>query len=314
MMLYFLLHFIIIIIIGLPSAYCIVNRECPKGEFILPSMFKCQPLLNCTQLGKINVANLIGVGGVKAVYNASWNNYSVALSLLNNPKFIKDFHHGQDMLLEYSGYPGFIRLIGHCKKPALTLTELHPYGSVANLSLILSKFNNINDNIKFRIQMCHDWSKILKILHGEGPIKNIRIMCDSNSIKKLLSQILLDKNLNLILNDLDALPQLSSDKGVICGHGPIEGELVAPEQKWPFPNQPFNESLMPGYNEKIDIWKSGKLCEYFLNITNNHWIKYRLFNLHKKCLKNEPYLRPCASELVQEYYNVLMEVTNHNEL
>lgn len=305
-----LLYFLLIIIIT-TIAYG-SNRECPHGQFLLPSMSKCQPLLNCTQLGKINVGNLIGVGGVKAVYNATWNNYSVALSILNNPKFKNDFHYGQQMLLEYSGYPGFVRLIGYCKKPALTLTELHPYGSVANLSLIVSNYNVV-DNFQLRIQMCLDWAKILKILHGEGPIKITRIMCDSNSIRKLLSQILLDKNNNLVLNDLDALPQIKDEKGVICGHGPIDGELVAPEQKWPFPNQPFNESLMPGYNEKIDIWKAGKLCEHFLNITGNDWIKYRLFNIHKRCLKNEPNLRPCASELVQEYYNVLMEIS-HDEL
>jgi hypothetical protein len=116
------------------------------------------------------VGKLIGVGGVKAVYNATWQQLPVALSILNNRKFLADFEHGQKMLLQYNGLPNFIQVVGYCEKPALTLTEYHPYGSIANLSAIVATYN-IEDDVRFRLRLCRGWASILKVLHGEGPIK-----------------------------------------------------------------------------------------------------------------------------------------------
>ncbi len=31
--------------------------------------------------------------------------------------------------------------------------------------------------------------------------------------------------------------------------------MIAPEQEWPHPDLPFNDTAMPGYDEKIDIWR-----------------------------------------------------------
>jgi hypothetical protein len=116
------------------------------------------------------VGKLIGVGGVKAVYNATWHKLPVALSILNNRKFAADFEHGQRMVVRHSGLPHFIQVIGFCEKPALTLTEYHPLGSVANLSTVLAQ-HNIDDDVRLRLHFCRGWAAVLKILHREGPIK-----------------------------------------------------------------------------------------------------------------------------------------------
>lgn len=137
-------------------------------------------------------------------------------------------------------------------------------------------------------------------------------MCDSNSISKLLSQILLDEHLEVVVNDLDALP-LVGPGGVVCGHSQLDGDLVAPEQRWPFPDLPYSAALMPGYTEKVDIWKAGKVCNHFLNVSGGAWAKYRLFKIHRRCMHELPAMRPCASELYQEYENALAEL-NRDEL
>ncbi|CAB3382171.1 Hypothetical predicted protein [Cloeon dipterum] len=284
-------------------------RRCPRGHYKLADMAECAPMLTCPQLGSLQVGKLIGVGGVKAVYNATWRDQTVALSILNNRRFAEDFAYGQQMQLLYSGLPNFIQVVGFCEKPALTLTEYHPLGSLANLSAIVANYN-LEDDVRFRLRLCRGWADILRILHGEGPIKETRVMCDSNSISKLLSQVLLEAvTLEPVLNDVDALPVVGPG-GVICGSGgPLEGDLVAPEQRWPFPDLPYNAALMPGYSEKADIWKAGVVCEHLLNVTGGAWARYRLFRLHRRCRHEVPALRPCAAELHAEYSNALAELT-----
>ena len=50
-----------------------------------------------------------------------------------------------------------------------------------------------------------------------------RVMCDSNDLLKMLSQFLITDDLRLILNDVDALPQVDHANGdkILCGHRQI---------------------------------------------------------------------------------------------
>ncbi|XP_059475373.1 protein O-mannose kinase-like [Neocloeon triangulifer] len=221
------------------------------------------------------------------------------------------------MQLLYSGLPHFIQVVGMCEKPALTLTELHPFGSLANLSDSLRR-NNIDDDVRLRLRLCRDWANVLRVLHGEGPMKERRLMCDSNSVSKLLSQVLLSDDLGAVLTDMDALPEVGPG-GVVCGgsKGPApDGELLAPEQRWPFADLSYVPALMPGYTEKADIWKASIMCEQLLgdqNLPGAAWAKYRLHGLHRRCRLQPPTLRPCASQLRAEYDAALAEL-NRDEL
>jgi glycoprotein-mannosyl O6-kinase len=108
-------------------------------------------------------------------------------------------------------------------------------------------------------------------------------MCDGNSVEKLLSQFLVcfcercltpqvTDDYRLILNDLDALPEVNRKKHLLikCGHREIHPDsenYIPPEQLWPFLDHPFTylvffpiiyrrDGDMPPYDEKTDVWKS----------------------------------------------------------
>ena len=78
-------------------------------------------------------------------------------------------------------------------------------------------------------------------------------------------------DLRLVLNDVDAIPEADSSRGlaVKCGHREIHrSPFIAPEQLWPWPDRPFRDEDMPGYDEKIDIWRIPQTLQ-------------RIFNLHQ---------------------------------
>ena len=55
-------------------------------------------------------------------------------------------------------------------------------------------------------------------------------------------------DLELVVNDLDALPEVKVSDGrkIRCGHREVMGEFVAPEQLWPYDDRSFVEDEMPG--------------------------------------------------------------------
>ena len=130
------------------------------------------------------------------------------------------------------------------------------------------------------------------------------VMCDSNDLEKTLSQYLLSDDLRLVVNDLDALPEVDNEHNLLirCGHKQLFGDFVAPEQLWPYEDEEFSDVDMPSYDEKIDIWKIPDVCHYFLNDTTGaESLHFHLFKIHKQCKSNDPQKRPTAKEVLEKY-------------
>jgi len=279
------------------------NLQCTSGYFQLPGMTSCHPWLTCLELESIVLKELIGVGGVKAVYRATWKEFSLAYSKLNNLYYLDDFKHGLNMLKLFHPSPFVVQLVGFCEPENIFVTEYHANGNAVYITNLLS-----SHNLKFRLKLCLNYALLLEYLHNSP--SGTRVMCDSNDLVKLLSQLLVTDNLTLILNELDALPEVDQKLNLTikCGHQQLTGTFVAPEQLWPFSN-PFDESKMPGYDEKTDIWKAASVCEHFLgNVPNSDMARYHLFSLHKRCKHPHPKRRPTANQLVKEYMRVIEEM------
>ena len=157
------------------------------------------------------------------------------------------------------------------------------------------------------IGMCARYAEVIEFLHT-SPI-GVRVMCDSNSLEKTLSQFLLSESLDLIANDLDALPEVKPGENIKCGPRQLFGTFIAPEQLWPYINETFKDNLMPGYNEKTDIWKIPDVCDFFLgNGPNAQSLAFHLFRIHKQCKSWDPWLRPSAAQVAQYYTDVMRDL------
>ena len=283
--------------------------ECTVGQFKLPGMDKCHDLLKCSDINDIKFGERIGLGSTKVVFVGSWKGHNVAVSKLLDKNLTADFNHGLEMLQKFNPNQYVVQLVGFCEMSHVTITEYHQLGNAtAILSVINKRFGN--ENIAVRLKFCLNYARILELLH-DGP-GGTRVMCDSNDLEKLLSQMLITDDLKLIINDLDALPLVDKNSGlkVKCGERQILGEFVAPEQKWPY-SGPFRAAAMPGYDEKTDIWKAGDVFKYLISdVDMSHdWVHYRLFNLIKNCKLPDPNLRPTAGYIVSVLEKILAELS-----
>lgn len=287
-----------------------IYLQCPPKHFRLNGMMNCHSWLSCSDISKMKIYELLGVGMVKDVYLALWEKHFVALSKLKNAQFVNDFQHGLNMLKLLNPSKYIVQLIGYCEKKHIIITEYHTKGNAVNVTNILKNMGK--DSIFKRLNLCFNYVEILNYIH-DGP-GGTRVFCDSNDLFKLLSQLLVTEDLTLVLNDMDALPEVKANVNIICGHRELKGSFIAPEQLWNH-NFSFNESMMNGYNEKTDIWKAVAVCNYFLkDIEGNEVALYRLFNIHRQCRNQDPSKRPTAKELVVEYIKILDELAEHEEL
>ena len=159
--------------------------------------------------------------------------------------------------------------------------------------------------------MVLDYVSIIAFLH-DSPL-GTRVMCDSNSLKKTLSQYLITDELRLVVNDLDALPQVNEGNQykIKCGNRQLFGDFVAPEQLWPHLGRPFNDSEMVGYSEKIDIWKIPSVLLNLLGTSiYSTQLKLRLFSLFSRCRLIDPAKRPSAKEVLNEIKVLSSRETN----
>jgi len=240
------------------------------------------------------------------VFLGSWHGYNVAVSILRTSLYIDDFQHGLKMLTLLQPNPLVTQLVGWCNKQHRYVTEYHRHGSANVLQTLLASKSHMNDSSlpHWRFRFCIDYIDILTLLHG-GSSVGVRVMCDSNDLYKLLQQFLVTADLRLVINDLDALPEVNDTLKIKCGHREIISDFAAPEQLWPFDDVNFDESYMPGYDEKADIWKLPDVCIQFLgNCSECHFIRNRLFKIHNRCKENDPSKRPSALEVREEYDSV----------
>jgi glycoprotein-mannosyl O6-kinase len=183
------------------------------------------------------------------------------------------------------------------------VTTYYHHGSADKLNQILPHLHvHTNEELNIRIQLARDYLRILVFLH-DSPL-GVRVMCDTNDLIKTLSQFLITDDLHLIVNDLDALPKVDHQLGqlVKCGHWELYGWFVAPEQRWSFDDKPFNDLEMPGYDEKIDIWRIPNVVVWFLGDSlDGLRIKAKLKYLFNSCKAIDPKLRPSASEVLKRF-------------
>ncbi len=244
------------------------------------------------------------------VYLAHWKGHKVAYNILLTPAYKDDFHHGLAMLIGLQPHLEVTQLLGYCHQPNMFITEHHQLGTADNLvELLNTPIYEAYNTIEFRFGLCIKYAKVIQFLH-DSPL-GTRVMCDSNNLKKTLSQFLVTSSFDIIANDLDALPNVDHKKGqmIKCGHRELFGDFVAPEQVWPFPDRDFTDQDMPAYDEKTDIWKIPNICEHFVgNIPNADSLLFHLFKIHRQCKSIDPSERPTAAQVVQKYVKVQKEL------
>ena len=198
------------------------------------------------------------------------------------------------------------------------MTVYSEHGSLDNLDKISRKLNLSEANeLRWRIQLAVDYLKFLDFIHN-SPI-GTRVMCDGRYLPKLMSQFLIQGDLRLVANDLDKLPEVTSTKLIKCSPNDDRGlhklhkTFIAPEELWPWPNEPFNKERMPGHTEKVDIWRVPDVLAFLLgnNTRGATQVLTHCVDLFKRCQHLDPKLRPNSSELLAEFLRVLKD---HNLL
>ena len=215
-------------------------------------------------------------------------------------KYAKDFKHGLRMLIGLQPSMYVTQLLGYCDDSFVT--EYHSLGTAANIHKVLSttKYDTLNT----RFALCLRYVEILAYLHN-SPI-GTRVMCDSNDLQKTLSQFLLTSDLSIVVNDLDALPEVNHSAGIKCGHQELFGEFVAPEQLWPDYERDFVDSEMPSYDEKTDVWKIPDVCEFFIgDFSGSDVLRLHLFKVHAQCKREKPADRPTSDEVLERYRSIV---------
>uniref|UniRef100_A0A8V0XYP8 Protein O-mannose kinase n=1 Tax=Gallus gallus TaxID=9031 RepID=A0A8V0XYP8_CHICK len=241
------------------------------------------------------------------VFLSEWKENKVVISQLTKPELKEDFLHGLKMLKALQS-KHVVRLLGYCEKQFTILTEYHPLGSLRGLNetLHIPKYKSMNTWHR-RLMLAIDYVSIIHYLHS-SPLGTL-VMCDSNDLDKALSQYLLTSDFHILVNDLDALPLVNRSAGrlVKCGHRELWGEFVAPEQRWPYGEDvPFDDELMPPYDEKTDIWKIPDVSNFFLgHVEGSDIVRLHLFDIHAACKKKDPAERPSAQEVLDTYKKVL---------
>nr|XP_056713367.1 protein O-mannose kinase [Euleptes europaea] len=283
------------------------HSVCPHGYFRLGTLKNCSPWLSCEAIrSEVRKLKRVGEGAVKRVFLSEWKENKVALSQLTTLELREDFLHGLQMLKSLQS-KRVVKLLGFCEEDFLILTEYHPFGSLKNLNQILNlpKYKNYNWWHR-RFMLAIDYVSIIHFLHN-SPLGTL-VMCDSSDLDKVLSQYLLTSDFHILVNDLDALPLVNRSVGglVRCGHQELQGEFVAPEQLWPHgPERPFEDSLMPPYDEMTDIWKIPDVTNFLLgDAEGSDLVRFHLFDIHVAC-KKSPAERPSAEKVLDSYRKVL---------
>ncbi|XP_078669687.1 protein O-mannose kinase-like isoform X1 [Branchiostoma floridae x Branchiostoma belcheri] len=281
------------------------RRLCPLGSFRLSTMETCMPWLGCKEItNEVTTKINIGSGAVKKVYKAVWRNHTVAYSKLKKTAYLKYFSKGIEMLKTLQ-HPSVLQFVGSCN--TTLLTEFYKFGS-ANFFIekVLKLYSYRKfDNVWTRFNMALSYLEAIHFLHN-SPV-GTRVMCDSNSVDKTLTQFLVTQDFKLVLGDLDRLPEVNHEANLFikCFSKRVRSQFVAPEQLWPFENETFDYSRMPSYDEKTDIWKIPGVVDYLLGKVNgSEVIRLHLFKVHQQCHNRDPRQRPTTKVLLEEYNRV----------
>eukprot|EP00795_Rhopilema_esculentum_P012295 gene12294-2942_t len=276
------------------------GKSCKRGFFV-DTQGNCHRQLNCTEIEKeLKFISLMEGGYVKNMTRVKWKNIDLVHSKPKYHHFKEDFKSGLVLLEMLQESQFVLDLVGMCYKPMQVVTKYYMHGSSDNLPILLQTKGLGNfEELKIRLQIARSFLEIINFLHEDE--KSPRVMCDSNDLHKTLSQYLITDDFKLVLADLDAVPQLNriSNGKVKCGHRQLFGTFVAPEQLWPHGELEFDDNMMPGYDEKTDIWKIPDIIFFFLgDLPIMEILKFRLFNILKECKSHDPTKRPTAHDIL----------------
>ena len=238
------------------------------------------------------------------VYLSTWRGHAVVVNVLRDALYRRDFQHGLASLAQLQPRSHVTQLIGYCGDTYVA--AYHRLGSPLHLTAVLSQPSLAShDTVATRLRVCRSYVDVLRRLHNDR-----LVMCDSNDVHKTLSQYLLTDDLEVVANDLDALPRVTSAAGVVCGNRELGGQFVAPEQRWPYPRRKYFHREMPPYDEKSDIWKIPDVCELLIGeVSGGELVRFHLFSVHKRCKETDPALRPSAAQVLAEYDRVTALLT-----
>ena len=281
---------------------------CPKGHFSLTGWITCLPYLSCIDIKRdVRIEGYATSGGVKHVFYAEWSGASV---MFNQGYLEEDVQHGIEMLKSLTPHVRVVHPIGICGNSLVTLR--YRLGSAERMNEVLARQEYKRfDNCATRFRMALDYVTIIAYLHN-SPV-GVRVMCDSADLEKTLSQYLITDDLRLVVNDVDALPEVKHDEGKLikCGRRELYGDFLAPEQKWPFPGEPFSDDRMPPYDEKVDIWRIPPVVEFIMGQTDHTCNALsHLQDIHLHCRNIDPRRRPSAKEVSEQYEMVWMRLSS----
>lgn len=272
-------------------------------------------LIDCAEFRQnVTLLRKIAEGAVKEVWLGKWSsNGYIAVSFLKNRLYSDDFQHNIHMLRNFtlrfrSKYTA--HFLGECDG-RLLFTKFYRLGPLNGLYHLLPRLvspsnrgdQKVNQKVDPQIntrpneakdcfQFCISYARVIDYLH-HSPIGR-RVMCDSNDLTKLASQFLIDDDLSIVVNDLDALPD-ATDHPIKCGNRSLYGDLIAPEQRSP----------QATYDHRIDIYKLPFVCNYIRSLCpKNELLELLLTPLHAQCLDQLPSNRPDSSEIIAEYLKI----------
>ena len=274
-------------------------------------------LIDCAEYrANVTLLRKIAEGVVKEVWLGKWSsNGYVAVSFLKSPLYADDFQHNIHMLRNFTllfDSKLTARFLGDCGGRIL-FTKFYRLGPLTGLyhllprlsSSVQSKTQSIiqnraehstqsNEALSSRecFQFCIRYARAIDYLHN-SPIGR-RVMCDSNDLAKLASQFLIDDDLTIVANDLDALPDVSNGP-IKCGNRRLIGDLIAPEQR----------IQNATYDHRIDLYKLPFVCDYLRSLcARDELLDLLLAKLHAQCLDQLPSNRPNSSQILSEYLKI----------
>lgn len=167
------------------------------------------------------------------VYEAEWQNFTVARNVLTKPKYLMIFNRNIYRLKDLSPSPYVTQLIGICNDTFIT--EFYPHGRADDFENFLEILQPSFRSAHWRLSMCISYAQILQFLHN-SPM-GVFMMCDANFVGKSLRQLLLGEDMRLVLNDVDDVREVDPDNGIVCNkRSHIRGDFMAPEMIWPHKN------------------------------------------------------------------------------
>ncbi|CAH1255473.1 POMK [Branchiostoma lanceolatum] len=229
-----------------------------------------------------------------AMERATWRGHTVAYSNLTRKHFPwRHFFLNDVAMLRTLQSPHVVQMVGSCN--TTFLTEYHRLGSADKIEAVLAReeFSKFN-NVRTRFDLAMSYLRAMHYLHN-SPVGKL-VLCDSNRLKKTLSRFLITEDLKLVLNDLDSVLEANPKLQLFikCNFNKIEhkSDFFALEQRRPFQNGKLNYSMLPSYNEKMDIWKIPTVVDYLLGKMKCPQTKHVLPNTYVGEAKRTKYAVP----------------------